>query len=149
MLVPKSKAMNNTDQNLAPRGAGFFRAPGLFVRLSSKGLNAVDPDSVWSPTLPLDFKNLSSNTVNTILKPTGSLGIKADLKLRTSSPKVSLGLVDALTANEGSLNFGGKRSFLEPIRPFLELGLPKAATAASGQKTGSACVTMDGVTGFA
>uniref|UniRef100_A0ACD5VU90 Uncharacterized protein n=2 Tax=Avena sativa TaxID=4498 RepID=A0ACD5VU90_AVESA len=139
--------MNNcADQNLAPRGTGFFRVPGLFVRLSS---NAVDPDSVWSPTSPLDFKNLSSNTVNTNLKPTGLLGIEADLKLRTGSPRVGLGLVDALTANEGSLNFGGKNSFLESIRPFLELALPKVATAASGQKTGSAGAAMDGVTGFA
>ncbi|KAK1666800.1 hypothetical protein QYE76_054959 [Lolium multiflorum] len=128
---------NCTDQNLAPRGTGFFRAPGLFVRLSNKGLNAVDPDSVWSPTSPLDFKNLSSNTVNT------------NLKLRTSPPRVGLGLVDALTADESSLHFGGKSSFLESIKPFLELGLPKVATDAPGQKTGSTGVAMNGVTGFA
>lgn len=140
----KSKAMDNcTDQNLAPRGTGFFRVPGLFVRLSSKGLNAVDPDSVWSPTSPLDFKNLSSNTVNTSLKPSGLLGIEADLKLRISSPRVGLGLVDALTADESSLHFGGKNSFLESIRPFLELGLPKVATDASVQKTSLAGVAMN------
>ncbi|VAH79687.1 unnamed protein product [Triticum turgidum subsp. durum] len=99
---------NCADQNLAQRSIGFFRVPGLFVRLSSKGLNAVDPDSVWSPTSPLDFKNLpSSNTVGTNLKPTGLLGIEADLlKLRTGSQRVGLGLVDALTADEGSLHFG-------------------------------------------
>ena len=141
---------NCTDQSLAQRSTGFFRVPGLFVRLSSKGLNAVDPDSVWSPTSPLDFKNLSSNTANTNLKPTGLLGIEADLKLRTSSPRVGLGLVvDALTADESSLHFGGKTWFLESIRPFLELGLPKVAADASGQKTSSVGVAMnDGVTGF-
>ncbi|VAH79685.1 unnamed protein product [Triticum turgidum subsp. durum] len=131
---------NCADQNLAQRSIGFFRVPGLFVRLSSKGLNAVDPDSVWSPTSPLDFKNLpSSNTVGTNLKPTGLLGIEADLlKLRTGSQRVGLGLVDALTADEGSLHFGGKNSFLESIKPFLDLGLPKAAADASScQKTGS------------
>lgn len=140
---------NCTDQNLAPRGTGFFRAPGLFVRLSNKGLNAVDPDSVWSPTSPLDFKNLPSNTVNTNLKASGLQGIEADLKLRTCSPRVGLGLVDALTGNESSLHFGGKNSFLESIRPFLELALPKVATDASGQKTGSTGAAMNGVTGFA
>jgi hypothetical protein len=139
---------NYADQNLAPRGAGFFRVPGLFVRLSTKGPNAVDTDSVWSPTSTLDFKNLSSNTMNTNLKPSGLLGIEADVKLRTSSPRVGLGLVDALTADESSLHFGGKNSFLESIRPFLELGLPKVATVASGQKTGSAGVAMNGVTGY-
>ncbi|KAI5000121.1 hypothetical protein ZWY2020_004710 [Hordeum vulgare] len=130
---------NCTDHNIAQRSIGFFRVPGLFVTLSSKGLNAVDPDSVWSPTSPLDFKNLSSNTVGTNLKPTGLLGIDADLlKLRTGSPRVGLGLVDALTADESSLHFEGKNLFLESIRPFLELGLPKvAADAPSCQKTGS------------
>ncbi|CAM0882432.1 unnamed protein product [Alopecurus aequalis] len=140
---------NCTDQNLAQRGTGFFRVPNLFVRLSSKGLNAVDPDSVWSPTSPLDFKNLSSNTANTNLKPPELLGVEADLKLRTSSPRVGLGLVDALTADGSSLHFGGKNSFLESIRPFLELSLPKVATDAPGQKTHSAGVAMNGVTDFA
>ncbi|TVU35297.1 hypothetical protein EJB05_17181 [Eragrostis curvula] len=90
---------------------GFFRVPGLFVRLSSKALsnnNGVDPDSVWSPTSPLDLKGL-----------------------RSSPPRVGLGLVDALTADASSLLFGGKASFLDSIRPFLELGLPKPATAAA------------------
>jgi hypothetical protein len=86
----------------APRSTasptGFFRVPGLLVRLSSKGLgnNGVDPDSVWSPTTPLD-------------------------NLRSSPPRVGLGLVDALTADAGSLLFGGKKvSFLDSIRPFLD-----------------------------
>ncbi|KAL6845046.1 hypothetical protein ACP4OV_024541 [Aristida adscensionis] len=107
--------------------AGVFRVPGLFVRLSSKGLNnGVDADSVWSPTSPLDFKNL-----------------------RSSPPRVGLGLVDALTADESSLPFaGGKSSFLDSIRPFLELALPKAAAAAACGKSGSvvgAAATLDDV----
>ncbi|CAM0145268.1 unnamed protein product [Urochloa decumbens] len=98
----------------APAAAGLFRVPGLFVRLSTttKGAaaasNAVDPDSVWSPTSPLDLKSL-----------------------RSSPPRVSLGLVDALTAaDDGGCSvhhLGCRSSFLDSIRPFLELTLPKAA----------------------
>lgn len=99
--------------------AGFFRVPGLFVRLSSKGglsSNGVDPDSVWSPTSPLDMKT----------------------NLRSSPPRVGLGLVDALTAEAGSLLFGGKASFLDSIRPFLDLGgLPRPAASVFGKGTGS------------
>jgi hypothetical protein len=101
----------------AAAAVGFFRVPGLFVRLSSKGAatesNAVDPDSVWSPTSPLDLnKNL----------------------LRSSPPRVGLGLVDALTADEaGSLHFGGRCSFLDSIKPFLELAVcGKTKKAADG-----------------
>ncbi|EES01375.1 uncharacterized protein LOC8069803 [Sorghum bicolor] len=98
----------------APTAVGFFRVPGLFVRLSSsKGggvSNAVDADSVWSPTSPLDLKN----------------------HLRSSPPRVGLGLVDALTADDEtgcSMHFGGRSSFLDSIKPFLDLALPKAAAA--------------------
>ncbi|XP_062219813.1 FCS-Like Zinc finger 8-like [Phragmites australis] len=115
---------SNGQKSTAP--AGFFRVPGLFVRLSSKGLNnAVDPDSVWSPTSPLDFKNL-----------------------RSSPPRVGLGLVDALTAHESSLQFGCKSSFLDSIRPFVELAFPKAAAC---EKAGSTVgfATLDEVNEFA
>ncbi|CAL4947747.1 unnamed protein product [Urochloa decumbens] len=98
----------------APAAAGLFRVPGLFVRLSTttKGAaaasNAVDRDSVWSPTSPLDLKSL-----------------------RSSPPRVGLGLVDALTAaDDGGCSvhhLGCRSSFLDSIRPFLELALPKAA----------------------
>ncbi|GJM93317.1 hypothetical protein PR202_ga09864 [Eleusine coracana subsp. coracana] len=117
-------------ESSAPRSTtGFFRVPGLFVRLSSKALsntNGVDPDSVWSPTSPLDLKS----------------------NLRSSPPRVGLGLVDALTADAGSLLFGGgKSSFLDSIRPFLELGgLPKpppAVAAAFGK--GAAAAPADEV----
>jgi hypothetical protein len=97
----------------APRSTdsttGFFRVPGVLVRLSSKGLgnDGVDPDSVWSPTTPLD-------------------------NLRSSPPRVGLGLVDALTADAGSLLFGGKNaSLLDSIRPFLDLGLANNKRAAT------------------
>lgn len=142
----------SNDQNPAQRSTipiGFFRVPGLFVRLSSKGLNAVDPDLVWSPTSPLDFKNLSSNIGSTNLKYPGLLGVEADLKLRTSPPRVGLGLVDALTADESSLYFGSKSSFLESIRPYLELGLLKVASDAACQKTGSVGVTLNEISDFA
>jgi len=105
---------------------GFFRVPGLFVRLSSKGgvSNAVDADSVWSPTSPLDFKR----------------------HLRSSPPRVGLGLVDALTADEtgGSMQFGGRSSFLDSIKPFLDLALPKAA-AVCGNKAAAAPASSAGV----
>ncbi|XP_006644630.1 FCS-Like Zinc finger 8-like [Oryza brachyantha] len=142
----------SNDQGLAQKSTaptGFFRVPGLFVRLSSKGLNAVDPDSAWSPTSPLDFKNLSSSTGSTNLKSSGLLGVEADLKLRTSPPRVGLGLVDALTADESSSCFGVTNSFLESIRPFLELGLPKAASDAAMPKTSSAGVTPNEIADFA
>ncbi|WVZ69048.1 hypothetical protein U9M48_017899 [Paspalum notatum var. saurae] len=106
--------------------AGLFRVPGLFVRLSSsssKGGGGVgDPDSVWSPTSPLDFKNL-----------------------RSSPPRVGLGLVDALTADEtGALRPGGRSSFLDSIRPFLDLALPKSKTAASSAAgVAPAATTLD------
>uniref|UniRef100_A0A0E0JNB7 FLZ-type domain-containing protein n=1 Tax=Oryza punctata TaxID=4537 RepID=A0A0E0JNB7_ORYPU len=143
----------SNDQGLAQKSTaptGFFRVPGLFVRLSSKGLNAVDPDSAWSPTSPLDFKNLSSSTGSTNLKSSGLLGIEADLKFRTSPTRVGLGLVDALTADESSSCLGVTSSFLDSIRPFLELGLPKAASDAAMQKTGSGSViTLDEIADFA
>ncbi|KAF0918093.1 hypothetical protein E2562_022683 [Oryza meyeriana var. granulata] len=142
----------SNDQGLAQKSAaptGFFRVPGLFVRLSSKGLNAVDPDSAWSPTSPLDFKNLSSSTGSTNLKSSGLPGVEADLKFRTSPPRVGLGLVDALTADESSSCFGVTNSFLESIRPFLELGLPKAGSDAAMPKTGSGSVTLDEIADFA
>ncbi|CAO2183054.1 unnamed protein product [Urochloa humidicola] len=105
----------NGHRSTAPAAAGLFRVPGLFVRLSTttKGAaassnNAVDPDSVWSPTSTLDFKSL-----------------------RSSPPRVGLGLVDALTAaDDGGCSvhhLGCRSSFLDSIRPFLELALPKAA----------------------
>ncbi|KAL6615944.1 hypothetical protein ACP70R_038214 [Stipagrostis hirtigluma subsp. patula] len=110
-----------------PAPAGFFRVPGLFVRLSSKALNnGVDPDSVWSPTSPLDFKGF-----------------------RSSPPRVGLGLVDALTADESSLRFGGKSSFLDSIRPFLDLALPKAAAVAARGKNGSVAGVATTLDGFA
>ncbi|KAG8055620.1 hypothetical protein GUJ93_ZPchr0001g30980 [Zizania palustris] len=143
----------SNDQNLAQKSTaptGFFRVPGLFVRLSSKGLNAVDPETAWSPTSPLDFKNLSSNTGSTNLKSSGLLGVEVDLKFRTSPPRVGLGLVDALTADESSLCFGVKNSFLESIRPFVELGLPKLASDAAMQKTSSVTsVTLNEIADFA
>ncbi|KAJ1285146.1 hypothetical protein BS78_03G257800 [Paspalum vaginatum] len=109
--------------------AGLFRVPGLFVRLSSSSKggggagvgNAVDPDSVWSPTSPLDFKNL-----------------------RTSPPRVGLGLVDALTADEtGALRLGGRSSFLDSIRPFLDLALPKGKTVATATALGGVVSDYD------
>lgn len=113
----------------SPTAVGFFRVPGLFVRLSSsKGgvSNAVDADSVWSPTSPLDFKSL-----------------------RSSPPRVGLGLVDALTADDEtgcSLQFGGRSSFLDSIKPFLDLALPKAAPAAvCGKKAAAAPASSAGV----
>uniref|UniRef100_A0A0E0C734 FLZ-type domain-containing protein n=1 Tax=Oryza meridionalis TaxID=40149 RepID=A0A0E0C734_9ORYZ len=142
----------SNDQGLAQKSTaptGFFRVPGLFVRLSSKGLNAVDPDSAWSPTSPLDFKNLSSSTGSTNLKSSGLLGVEADQKFRTSPPRVGLGLVDALTADESSSCLGVTSSFLDSIRPFLELGLPKAASDAAMQKNGSGSVTLDEIADFA
>ncbi|KAF8696243.1 hypothetical protein HU200_037144 [Digitaria exilis] len=105
---------SNGQGGTAPAAAGFFRVPGLFVRLSSnsKGAaasNAVDPDSVWSPTSPLDVKSL-----------------------RSSPPRVGLGLVDALTADGScSVHLGCRSSFLDSIRPFLELALPKACVKAA------------------
>ncbi|XP_066309485.1 FCS-Like Zinc finger 8-like [Miscanthus floridulus] len=109
----------------APAAGGFFRVPGLFVRLSSsKGgvSNAVDADSVWSPTSPLDFKSL-----------------------RSSPPRVGLGLVDALTADDetGSMQFGARSSFLDSIKPFLDLALPKAAVC--GNKAAAAPTSSAGV----
>lgn len=110
--------------------AGLFRVPGLFVRLSSsKGGggggagNAVDPDSVWSPTSPLDLKSL-----------------------RSSPPRVGLGLVDALTADEsGALRLGGRSSFLDSIRPFLDLALPKSV---SNKAASAAAATTDEVNDY-
>nr|CAB3474088.1 unnamed protein product [Digitaria exilis] len=105
---------SNGQGGTAPAAAGFFRVPGLFVRLSSnsKGAaasNAVDPDSVWSPTSPLDVKSL-----------------------RSSPPRVGLGLVDALTADGScSVHLGCRSSFLDSIRPFLELALPKSCVKAA------------------
>ncbi|XP_062206704.1 FCS-Like Zinc finger 8-like [Phragmites australis] len=116
---------SNDQGSTAP--AGFFRVPGVFVRMSSKGLNnGMDPDSVWSPTSPLDFKNL-----------------------RSSPPRVGLGLVDALTADESSLHFGCTSSFLDSIRPFLELGLPKAAAARGKAVSSSGVSTLVEVNGYA
>uniref|UniRef100_A0A0D9V502 FLZ-type domain-containing protein n=1 Tax=Leersia perrieri TaxID=77586 RepID=A0A0D9V502_9ORYZ len=138
-----------TAQKSAAAPTGFFRVPGLFVRLTSKGLNAVDPDSVWSPTSPLDFKNLSSSSGSTNVKSSGLLGVEADLKFRTSPPRVGLGLVDALTADDSSSCFGVTNSFLESIKPFLELGLPKAASDAAMPKTSSVGVTLDEIADFA
>jgi hypothetical protein len=114
-------------ESSGPRSAastGFFRVPNLFVRLSSKGLgnNGVDPDPVWSPTSPLD-------------------------NLRSSPPRVGLGLVDALTAEAGSLLFGGKTSFLDSIRPFLERGLPNNKQAATACEKDAA--TADKIAGHA
>lgn len=112
----------------SPTAVGFFRVPGLFVRLSSSkgGVgNAVDADSVWSPTSPLDFKSL-----------------------RSSPPRVGLGLVDALTADDetGSMHFGRRSSFLDSIKPFLDLALPKAAPAAvCGKKAAAAPASSAGV----
>jgi hypothetical protein len=107
-------------ESSGPRSAastGFFRVPYLFVRLSSKGLgnnNGVDPDPVWSPTSPLD--NLRSSP----------------------RPRVGLGLVDALTAEAGSPLFGGKTSFLDSIRPFLERVLPSNKPAATASEKDAA-----------
>ncbi|KQK09494.1 uncharacterized protein LOC100826964 [Brachypodium distachyon] len=135
-----------TDRNLAQRRiipTGFFGVPGLFVRLSSKGLNEVDPNSVCIPTSPLDFKNLpSNNAVRTNLKPPRLQGIEADLKLRMSPPRVGLGLVNALTAHESKLHSGFKN-------PFLALGLPRVTTDASPQNNGSIGITMNGIIDFA
>ncbi|XP_066314880.1 FCS-Like Zinc finger 8-like [Miscanthus floridulus] len=117
---------NGHRSTTAPAAVGFFRVPGLFVRLSSKGgvSNAVDADSVWSPTSPLDFKH----------------------HLRSSPPRVGLGLVDALTADEtgGSMQFEGRSSFLDSIKPFLDLALPKAA-AVCGNKAAAAPASSAGV----
>ncbi|OEL32623.1 hypothetical protein BAE44_0006357 [Dichanthelium oligosanthes] len=129
---------SNGQRNAAtPAAAGFFRVPGLFVRLSSsKGgaaSNAVDAESVWSPTSPLDF-NFKS--------------------LRSSPPRVGLGLVDALTTADGtcSVHLGCRSSFLDSIRPFLELALPKAcgkAAASSAAGVAAATGTPDEVGGYA
>ena len=116
---------NGHRSTTAPAAVGFFRVPGLFVRLSSKGgvSSAVDADSVWSPTSPLDFKSL-----------------------RSSPPRVCLGLVDALTADDetGSMQFGARSSFLDSIKPFLDLALPKAA-AVCGNKAAAAPASSAGV----
>ena len=111
----------------APAAAGVFRVPGLFVRLgTAKGAaaasSAVDADSVWSPTSPLDFRGL-----------------------RSSPPRVGLGLVDALTAGGGcSVQLGCRSSFLDSIRPFLELALPKAVCGnKAASSAGVATTTLD------
>lgn len=111
-----------------PAAVGFFRVPGLFVRLSSKGggvSNAVDADSVWSPTSPLDFKSV-----------------------RSSPPRVGLGLVDALTADDEtgcSVHFGARSSFLDSIKPFLDLALPKTAAAVAVCRKKAAASSPAGV----
>jgi len=111
----------------APAAAGVFRVPGLFVRLgTAKGAaaasSAVDADSVWSPTSPLDFRGL-----------------------RSSPPRVGLGLVDALTAGGGcSVQLGCRSSFLDSIRPFLELALPKAVCGSkAASSAGVATTTLE------
>ncbi|CAL4974359.1 unnamed protein product [Urochloa decumbens] len=122
-------------RSAAPAAAGLFRVPGLFVRLSTtKGpaaaSNAVDPDSVWSPTSPLDLKSL-----------------------RSSPPRVSLGLVDALTAaDEGGCSvhhLGCRSSFLDSIRPFLELALPKAACQKAASSAGAGAASSGEVGDYA
>ncbi|TKW16457.1 hypothetical protein SEVIR_5G301000v4 [Setaria viridis] len=118
---------SNAPRSTAPAAAGLFRVPGLFVRLSTKG--AADPDTVWSPTSPLDFKSL-----------------------RSSPPRVGLGLVDALTVADGSCcsvhHLGCRSSFLDSIRPFLELVLPKAACGKAASSPGVAA-TPDEVSAYA
>ncbi|CAO2166196.1 unnamed protein product [Urochloa humidicola] len=110
----------------AAAATGLFRVPGLLVRLSTaKGTaaasnNAMDPDSVWSPTSPLDFKSF-----------------------RSSPPRVGLGLVDALTADDDGgccsvHHLGCRSSFLDSIRPFLELALPKAVCRKAVSSAGGA-----------
>ncbi|RLM94170.1 uncharacterized protein C2845_PM08G23920 [Panicum miliaceum] len=124
---------SNGLRGTAPAAAGLFRVPGLFVRLgSSKGAaaasNAVDAaDSVWSPTSPLDFKGL-----------------------RSSPPRVGLGLVDALTADGGcSVQLGCRSSFLDSIRPFLELALPKAVCGSKAASSAGVAATLDEVNDYA
>ncbi|RLN24274.1 uncharacterized protein C2845_PM07G21070 [Panicum miliaceum] len=125
---------SNGLRGAAPAAAGLFRVPGLFVRLgSSKGAaaasNAVDAaDSVWSPTSPLDFRGL-----------------------RCSPPRVGLGLVDALTAGGGcSVQLGCRSSFLDSIRPFLELALPKAVCGSKAAASAAGvATTLDEVNGYA
>ncbi|NP_001307039.1 uncharacterized protein LOC100274019 [Zea mays] len=111
-------------RSTVPAAVGFFRVPGLFVRLSGKGgaSNAVDPeDSVWSPTSPLDLKHV----------------------IRCSPPRACLGLADALTADgTGSLHSGGRSSFVDSIKPFLERALPKAAC---GKEAAAAASSSAGV----
>ncbi|CAO2178471.1 unnamed protein product [Urochloa humidicola] len=121
-------------RSTTPAAAGLFRVPGLFVRLSTaKGAaaasnNAVDTDAVWSPTSPLDFKSF-----------------------RSSPPRVGLGLVDALTAaDDGGCSvhhLGCRSSFLDSIRPFLELALPKAACGKAASSAGAATAASAGEVG--
>lgn len=125
-IASQAMVESSGHRSTAPAAVGgFFRVPGLFVRLgSSKGgvskSNAVDADSVWSPTSPLDLKSL-----------------------RSSPPRVGLGLVDALTAADetGPLQFiGGRSSFLDSIKPFLEL-----AVRGNGKKAAAAAASSAGV----
>jgi hypothetical protein len=125
------------ESNAQRSAAGLFRMPGLFVRLSAtKGNAAADPDTVWSPTSPLDFKSF-----------------------RSSPPRVGLGLADALTAAADGSSccsvhhlVGCRSSFLDSIRPFLELALPKTAcgkAAASPPGVIAAAATADEVSACA
>jgi len=125
---------SNGLRGAAPAAAGVFRVPGLFVRLgtsTTKGAaaasSAVDADSVWSPTSPLDFRGL-----------------------RSSPPRVGLGLVDALTADGGcSVQLGCRSSFLDSIRPFLELALPKAVCGSKAASSAGAATTLDEANDYA
>ncbi|CAO1945172.1 unnamed protein product [Urochloa humidicola] len=90
--------------------------------------NGVDTDAVWSPTSPLDFKSF-----------------------RSSRPRVGLGLVDALTAaDDGGCSvhhLGCSSSFLDSIRPFLELALPKAACGKAASSAAAATAASAGEVG--
>ncbi|KAJ3695044.1 hypothetical protein LUZ60_000421 [Juncus effusus] len=109
-----AESLNSSSDSLTQK---FFRVPGLFVRLSTKGL--LDQDLAWSPTSPLDLKNFSNLGSFTLISPKGS---NLDGKPKTwGSDKVCLGLIDAL--NEEISQFGGRKVLIgsELKKPNVEL----------------------------
>lgn len=122
-MAEAASAPNSSSDSLAHK-SGFFRVPGLFVRLSTKGL--LDSESIWSPTSPLDSK-VFSVLGSTIVSSPRSPGPywPQPKRLDLDCNRVGLRLVGSLN-DESITASGSSRKLL--LGPEMRVNVPSSKT---------------------